>query len=83
MAYKNLLFIYLFIVGFLIFFCNCKMIGPVYFSATVLALHTIFMLALIRIQPYKQSLKVHTVTLIFNNLMVLVFLAVINLLNYV
>lgn len=81
--YRRALFLYLLVIGLLVCFCNCKKIGPIYFSVIVLAVHIVFMLALIKIKPYRQSLKVHTVTLFFNNGVVLVFLVVIYLLNYV
>jgi hypothetical protein len=81
--YKNVLFLYLFLIGLIVCFFNCKQVGPVYFSVIVMILHILFMLALIKIKPYKQSLKVHTVTIFINNGVVLVFLIVINLLNYV
>ncbi len=81
--YKQALFVYLLVIGLIVCFFNSKKVGPVYFSAIALAAHILFMLALVKIKPYKQSLKVHTVTLFINNGVVLAFLIVINLLNYV
>ena len=46
-------------------------------------LHVLFMASLIRIDPYRQSLRIHTVSLLANNAVFLVFLMVINLINYV
>ena len=83
LRYKNLLFIYLFVTGIIIFFFSSKRFGPVFSSAIVCGLHFMYLLALIKINPYEQSLKVHTVTLFINNGIVMVFLIVINLLNYV
>jgi hypothetical protein len=80
--YKQVLFVYLLVIGLIVCFFNSKKVGPVYFSAIALAVHIVFMLVLIKIKPYKQSLKVHTVTLFINNGVVLAFLIVINLLNY-
>ncbi len=81
--YRMALFLYLLVIGLIVCFFNCKKMGPIYFSVIALAVEIAFMLALIKIKPYRQSLKVHTVTLFFNNGVVLVFLIVINLLNYV
>lgn len=80
--YKQVLFVYLLVIGLIVCSFNCKKVGPVYFSGIALAVHIVFILALVKIKPYKQSLKVHTVTLFINNGVVLVFLIVINLLNY-
>ncbi len=55
----------------------------IFTSVIVCGLHLLFIVALIKINPYKQSLKVHTVTLFINNGMIMVFLIVINLINYV
>ena len=81
--YRKILFLYLMVIGLIVCFFNCKTIGPIYFSVIAMVVQIIFMLALAKIKPYKQSLKVHTVTLFINNGAVLVFLIVINLLNYV
>lgn len=83
MRYKNLLFMYLFVAGIIIFFFSSKRVGPIFCSAIVCGLHFVYLLALIKIRPYKQSLTVHTVTIFINNGIVMVFLIVINLLNYV
>lgn len=42
-----------------------------------------FMIALWKIDPYKQSLKVHKISLFVNNSIVLVFLIGINFVNYI
>jgi hypothetical protein len=41
------------------------------------------LIALVKIDPYRQSLTIHKVGLIFSNTLFLVYLAVINLINYV
>jgi signal transduction histidine kinase len=83
LTYKRLLFVYLCLMGCLIFFCNTVKLGVVYCSAVAMLLHIVFMVSLVRIHPYRQSLRVHTVSLLFNNAVLLVFLFVVNLINYV
>jgi hypothetical protein len=83
LTYKRLLFVYLCLIGCLIFFCNTVKLGVVHCSAVAMLLHIVFMVSLVRIHPYRQSLRVHTVSLLFNNTVLLVFLFVVNLINYV
>jgi len=54
----------------------------IYCSAIVLGIQLVHLIVVIIINPYKQSLKIHTVGMILNNLFYLVFLVVINFINY-
>jgi hypothetical protein len=51
-------------------------------SVLCFAVQVIYMIIMLRIQPYKGSLKIHTVSLFLNQLISLVFLALINLINF-
>ena len=52
-------------------------------SILVLALQIIYTITLIAIHPYRQSLRVHTITLLINQCVYIVFLTFINLINMV
>jgi uncharacterized membrane protein len=54
----------------------------IYCSAVVLGLQMAHMVCLYLIDPYKQSLRVHTVGIIFNNVIYFIFLVIINVINY-
>ena len=79
--YKKLLFVYLCVIGGLIFLCNDLIIAYVPMSAIVLSLHSIYSVALVVIKPYKQSLRIHSFALYINLTLVLVDLVVINMIN--
>lgn len=83
MNYKRLLLVYLLLIGCLIFFFNAFEMSFVYCSVLEMILHIFYMVMLFMIDPYKQSLPIHTRTLFINNGVILVFLGVINLINYV
>jgi hypothetical protein len=82
-TYKRLLIFYLFVAGSLIFFCNNVVIANLPLSVLVLLLQIIYIIALLIIHPYKQSLRVHSITLLINQCVYLVFLIFINLINFV
>lgn len=54
----------------------------IYCSVVVLLIHTFHIVYLYLIDPYKQSLKVHTVGMMFNNFVYFLFLIIINVINY-
>lgn len=83
LLYKRLLFIYLFVVGGLIFFFNDVKLGPIPTSVVVLFLHSIYTVIIVFIKPYKQSLRIHAFVLYMNQILYGVFLIVINLINLV
>lgn len=82
LKYKKEFFAYLMVVGFYIFFMNDMESDGIYCSAAVLIIHIAHMVLIYIIDPYKQSLKVHTVGLMFNNFVYLVYLVIINVINY-
>ncbi len=82
-TYKKLLVVYLSVMGFIICFCNKVVIANVPFSVLILLLQIIYIIALLMIHPYKQSLRVHSITLLINQCVYLVFLIFINLINFV
>ena len=65
-----------------IFFSNDMNSDGIYCSAVVLALQTIHMVCLYLIDPYKQSLRVHSIGIIFNNVLYFALLVIINVINY-
>ncbi len=82
-TYKALLVLYLFTVGSLVLFFNDVTLFKVPMSIFVLLLQVLYTIALIVIHPYRQSLRVHTVTLLINQCVLIVFLTFINLINMV
>jgi hypothetical protein len=80
--YKRWLFVYLGIVGFLVLFANGLYYMKVYTSVIVLLLQVVHMIVVFSINPYKMSLKVHTIGMLINNSIYLAFLVIINLINY-
>jgi hypothetical protein len=68
-------------MGSLIFFFNDFALNQIPMSLICLAIHIIYMLVLIKINPYKLSLKIHTFSLFANQSLYLVFLLFINLIN--
>ena len=81
--YKKLIVAYLLVMGFLVFFFNSVIIYSLPISVIALLLQIIYIIALIMIHPYKQSLRVHSITLLINQCVFLVFLIFINLINFV
>jgi hypothetical protein len=65
-----------------IFFSNDMNSDGIYCSAVVLVIQIVHMACLYLIDPYKQSLRVHNVGIIFNNVIYFIFLVIINLINY-
>lgn len=83
LLYKKLLFVYLTVIGLLIFFYNGVKFSTIPMSVICLTVHTFYVILLIRIQPYKQALRIHSVALYFNQFLYLMFLVVINLINLI
>jgi hypothetical protein len=70
-------------VGIIIFFFNDLQIANLIpISLFVLILNLGFILILLKIKPYKQSLRIHQVSLIINHLLYAVFMVIINLINF-
>lgn len=80
--YKLGLFIYLMVIGVLITFFNTVNMNDVPFSLLILFLQGFYTVFLIYVNPYKQTLKIHSVTLLINQIVYIVFLIVINLINF-
>jgi hypothetical protein len=80
--YKRLFFVYLCTIGILMMFLNEVVLLKLPMSVFVLALQVFYTVTLIAIDPYKQSLRVHTVTLTINQCVFIVFLVFINLINF-
>jgi hypothetical protein len=83
LIYKRLLLVYLLVIGTMVLFFNNVSIFAIPLSVIILILQIAYTIALIIIHPYKQSLRVHTVTLLINQIVYLVFLFFINLINFV
>lgn len=82
--YKQIFFLYLFFMGFLIMFTNeLRIIKIVPMSAIVLLIHIIYVGMLIRVNPYKMSLRIHSVSLFACQGLYTMFLIFINLINFV
>jgi hypothetical protein len=69
-------------MGFFIFFMNDMESDGIYCSAISLTVHLIHILYVYRTDPYKQSLKIHTIGMIFNNIIYLIYIIIINVINY-
>lgn len=83
LLYKRLLIIYLAIIGTLIFFFNdLHIIDFPLASVLALVLSLGFIIILLKIKPYKQSLRIHQISIIIHHLFYAVFLVVINLINF-
>lgn len=78
-----MLFGYLLIMGMLIFFMNDKQIHGIYMSALCLVIQLVYTFIILKIQPYKQSLKVHAIALYLNQILYTIFLVFINLINFI
>ena len=83
LTYKRLLLVYLLVIGSLVLFCNNASIFKIPLSVIVFILQLAYIIALIVVHPYKQSLRVHTVTLLINQIVYLIFLFFINLINFI
>ena len=83
LLYKKLLFVYLIVMGLLVFLYNDVKIHTIPMSVVCLTVHTFYITLLIIIKPYKQALRIHSVTLYFNQFLYFVFLVVINLINLI
>lgn len=83
LLYKRLLFIYLFCMGLMIFLFNDKKVFGMPISMLCLVIHVIYIIALIKIKPYNNSLKIHSVALYLNQIIYLVFLALLNFINLI
>lgn len=83
LLYKKSLFIYLIVMGLLVFFYNGVKFRTIPMSVICLTVHTFYVIFSINIQPYKQALRIHSVALYFNQFLYFVFLVVINLINLV
>jgi cysteine-rich repeat protein len=82
-TYKRLFSIYLLTIGSLVLLGNGIVVFKVPMSVLVLGLQVFYTIALIAIHPYKQSLKVHTITLLINHGLLIAFLVVINFINLI
>lgn len=80
-VYKRALFVYILLMGYLIFFFNKASLFGAPISLIVLLVQGVFLIAVSLINPYRQSLTVHTVTLFINHGVYTVFLVVVNLVN--
>lgn len=81
--YKRAFFIYLLVVGFLILFANdFRIIKIVPMSVIVLLIHLIYVCMLAYINPYKLSLRIHTVGLFTCQGVYGMFLVFINIINF-
>lgn len=79
--YKRTLFIYLLIIGMMILFFNKTQLLGFPFSVFVLIFQILYTIIILVINPYQQSLRIHTVTLVFNQVIYIAFLILVNLVN--
>ena len=82
-TYKSFMVLYLFVFGFLILLFNDVVIYKVPMSIFIFVLQIFYTIALVAVHPYRQSLRVHTVTILINHAVYIVFLAFISLINLV
>ncbi len=74
----------MFILGIIIFFFNEKSINGIHMSIIVIFIQLVYILLInLKINPYKNSLKVHQIGLLLQQLIYFVFLIQINLINYI
>ncbi len=83
LIYKLISFIYLIFMGSIIFFCNNKQIFTIPVSLVAIIIHIIYMCFLLYIKPYKMSLHIHSIGLMFCHAVYLLFLIFINAINFV
>lgn len=69
-------------MGFSIFFLHEKYVWKIYPSAIATLIHLGYIVILSKINPYKMSLRVHSVGLFINQIIYLIFLAFVNMINY-
>jgi hypothetical protein len=69
-------------MGFLLLFMEEIYYMKVYSSVIVILIQIIHMIVIFCINPYKMSLKVHTIGMLLNNFIYLAFLVIINFINY-
>ena len=82
--YHQLNFVYLIVIGFLIFMFNeIRIFSVIPISLFVLIVHIAYMVLIKAIDPYKQSLNVHKYGLFLCQFTYLLFLIVINFINFV
>lgn len=82
LEYKQLTFIYLLIMGYLIIFLNSTPIFTIPCSAYVLVIHILYTGTILVRKPYQMSLTMHSIGLILNQIVYLIFLAFVNLINF-
>jgi hypothetical protein len=81
--YKKALFIYLMLMGFVICFLNeIDIMKMVPMSLIALCIHFVYIGVLIWINPYKMSLRIHTVGLFTCQGIYGIFLIFINMINF-
>jgi hypothetical protein len=81
--YKRWLFVYFNLMGLLILaLSDVVIINAMPMSIVVLMVHVGYVLLLIFVNPYKLSLRIHTVGLFVCQFVVLAFLIIINLINF-
>jgi hypothetical protein len=81
--YKRAFFIYLNVMAFLIMFTNdLKIMKIVPMSVFALLIHGVYIGVLVYINPYKMSLRIHTVGLFTCQAVYGLFLVFINLVNF-
>lgn len=80
LIYKRAVFIYLVLIGAVIFFLNSVDL-PIPASVIALIIHVAYMIVLFIVNPYQMSLHVHTVGLWICQISYLLFLVFINVVN--
>ena len=83
MLYKKVLFLYLISMGSTIMFFNDITVFGLPFSLITLLIQVAYMIIVLVINPYRQSLRVHSISIIFYQVVYLIFLCVINMINFV
>lgn len=83
LKYKQANFVYLVVIGFVIFFSNQLSFSHVHCSLVVLIIHSFYIFVLYQINPYQKSLMIHTYGLYLNQLIYLLFLLYVNLVNFI
>ena len=82
MKYKQVYFIYMSVMGFMVFFTNQDNLLGVPISVLVLLVQLIYILILVLINPYQMSLKIHTIGLFTCQIVFTVFIIFINIINF-
>lgn len=82
-TYKQVKFVYLVLMGVIIFPLNSIVFFKfIPISVVALLVHIVYMIILIQVKPYKTSLKVHKYGLFICEYTILIFLIIINLVNF-